>query len=130
MSDPILPGATLGVLGSGQLGRMFAMAARRMGYRVHTLSPDDEQCSTVVNARWRSPQDESLCLVIVDHPEVKRCWENYSRGVYTIELAFNEDLVVELRDPELRNVLVSEAVKVIREALQLRRKRRQPWNIF
>jgi len=40
--DPILPGATIGVLGSGQLGRMFAMAARRMGYRVHTLSPDDD----------------------------------------------------------------------------------------
>jgi 5-(carboxyamino)imidazole ribonucleotide synthase len=35
----IQPGATLGVLGSGQLGRMFAIAARRMGYRVHTLSP-------------------------------------------------------------------------------------------
>jgi 5-(carboxyamino)imidazole ribonucleotide synthase len=30
------------VLGSGQLGRMFAIAARRMGYRVHTLSPDDD----------------------------------------------------------------------------------------
>src|SRR5437764_7394538 len=39
--SPILPGSTLGVLGSGQLGRMFAIAARRMGYRVHTFSPDD-----------------------------------------------------------------------------------------
>ena len=39
---PILPGATVGVLGSGQLGRMFAIAARRMGYRVHTLSPDQD----------------------------------------------------------------------------------------
>jgi 5-(carboxyamino)imidazole ribonucleotide synthase len=38
--EPILPGAAIGVLGSGQLGRMFAIAARRMGYRVHTLSPD------------------------------------------------------------------------------------------
>jgi 5-(carboxyamino)imidazole ribonucleotide synthase len=38
----ILPGATVGVLGSGQLGRMFAIAARRMGYRVHTLSPEDD----------------------------------------------------------------------------------------
>src|SRR3954452_14387397 len=37
---PILPGSALGVLGSGQLGRMFAIAARRMGYRVHTLPPD------------------------------------------------------------------------------------------
>ncbi len=40
MSKPILPGATLGVLGSGQLGRMFAIAARRLGYRVHVLSPE------------------------------------------------------------------------------------------
>lgn len=42
MSEVILPGATVGVLGSGQLGRMFAIAARRMGYRVHTLSPADD----------------------------------------------------------------------------------------
>ncbi len=42
MSGAILPGATIGVLGSGQLGRMFAIAARRMGYRVHTFSPDDD----------------------------------------------------------------------------------------
>lgn len=40
--NAILPGATVGVLGSGQLGRMFAIAARRMGYRVHTLSPEDD----------------------------------------------------------------------------------------
>jgi 5-(carboxyamino)imidazole ribonucleotide synthase len=38
----IAPGATLGVLGSGQLGRMFTIAARRMGYRVHTFSPDQD----------------------------------------------------------------------------------------
>lgn len=38
----ILPGATIGVLGSGQLGRMFAIAARRLGYRVHTFSPDND----------------------------------------------------------------------------------------
>ena len=38
----IVPGSTVGVLGSGQLGRMFAIAARRMGYRVHTYSPDTD----------------------------------------------------------------------------------------
>ena len=38
----ILPGSTVGVLGGGQLGRMFAMAARRLGYRVHTLAPEDD----------------------------------------------------------------------------------------
>jgi len=42
MQRIILPGGIIGVLGSGQLGRMFAIAARQMGYRVHTLSPDDD----------------------------------------------------------------------------------------
>ena len=42
MTRVIGPGAALGVLGSGQLGRMFALEARRMGYRVHTFSPDDD----------------------------------------------------------------------------------------
>lgn len=40
MTPPILPGATIGVLGSGQLGRMLALAARRLGYRVHVFSPE------------------------------------------------------------------------------------------
>ncbi len=40
--NTLLPGTTIGVLGSGQLGRMFAMAARRMGYLVHTFSPDSD----------------------------------------------------------------------------------------
>lgn len=98
--------------------------------RVCTLSAGDDTCDTVVRARWRSPRDESLCLLIVGHPEVKECWERHSAGEYTMELAFQEDLVLELRDPELRNVLASAAVTVIREALLLRRKRRQPWSIF
>lgn len=36
----ILPGATIGILGGGQLGRMMAMAARSFGYRIHVLDPD------------------------------------------------------------------------------------------
>lgn len=42
---PILPGATIGFLGGGQLGRMTAMAARSMGYDVQVLDPDPH-CST------------------------------------------------------------------------------------
>jgi len=38
----IVPGSTIGVLGGGQLGRMFAMAARRLGYRVHTFAPEHD----------------------------------------------------------------------------------------
>ena len=38
--EPLRPGSTIGILGGGQLGRMLAMAARRMGYRVAILDPD------------------------------------------------------------------------------------------
>jgi 5-(carboxyamino)imidazole ribonucleotide synthase len=40
--EVFLPGSTVGVMGGGQLGRMFALAARRMGYRIHTFSPDED----------------------------------------------------------------------------------------
>ena len=56
---PVLPGATIGVLGSGQLGRMFAIAARRMGYRVHTLSPEsDTPTGQVADREYRNPYDD------------------------------------------------------------------------
>ena len=42
MTKIILPNSTIGVFGSGQLGRMFAIEARKMGYRVHTFSPDSD----------------------------------------------------------------------------------------
>lgn len=40
MPKIIHPNSTIGVFGSGQLGRMFAIEARKLGYRVHTFSPD------------------------------------------------------------------------------------------
>ena len=39
-NSPILPGSTIGILGGGQLGRMMAMAARSLGYRVYVMDPD------------------------------------------------------------------------------------------
>jgi 5-(carboxyamino)imidazole ribonucleotide synthase len=56
---PVLPGAAIGVLGSGQLGRMFAIAARRMGYRVHTFSPDsDTPTGQVSDVEVTAPYDD------------------------------------------------------------------------
>jgi hypothetical protein len=98
--------------------------------RICTLAINDKQCEARVAAKWHSPHEESLCLVIVDRPEIKRCWEHYSEGTYTIELVFTDDVIFQLKDPELRRVLASEALRVIREAIRYRHKRRQPWNIF
>ena len=56
-SPVLLPGSTIGIFGGGQLGRLTAMAARTMGYRIHVLDPDPgcparfvvDQC---VEAAW------------------------------------------------------------------------------
>ena len=59
----IAPGAVLGVLGSGQLGRMFTIAARRMGYRVHTYSPDsDTPTGQVADVEVSAPYDDAEAL--------------------------------------------------------------------
>ena len=39
MSDPLAPGAVIGILGGGQLGRMLSMAAARLGFRCHIYEP-------------------------------------------------------------------------------------------
>jgi 5-(carboxyamino)imidazole ribonucleotide synthase len=55
----ILPGSTIGVLGSGQLGRMFAISARRMGYRVHTYSPDrDSPTGQIADVEIDAPYED------------------------------------------------------------------------
>ncbi|GMA50323.1 N5-carboxyaminoimidazole ribonucleotide synthase [Alicyclobacillus contaminans] len=45
VAKTVLPGATIGILGGGQLGRMMALEARAMGYRIAVLDPDG-QCPT------------------------------------------------------------------------------------
>ncbi|MEO5923586.1 MAG: 5-(carboxyamino)imidazole ribonucleotide synthase [Bryobacteraceae bacterium] len=74
---PILPGAAIGVLGSGQLGRMFAIAARRMGYRVHTLSPDSDTPTGQVS-------DLEVTAPYEDLDAVRR----FARGVSAITFEF------------------------------------------
>jgi 5-(carboxyamino)imidazole ribonucleotide synthase len=74
---PVLPGAVVGVLGSGQLGRMFAIAARRMGYRVHTFSPDaDTPTGQVADLEVIAPYD--------DLDEVRR----FAAGVSVVTFEF------------------------------------------
>ena len=57
--DPILPGATLGMLGGGQLGRMFTLAARQMGYRVSVLTPEgDSPTGQIAHQEHCAPYDD------------------------------------------------------------------------
>lgn len=51
MSGAVAPGATLGMLGGGQLGRMFGLAARNMGYRFEVFAPEENPCAGPIAER-------------------------------------------------------------------------------
>ena len=117
-------------LATAEIGPRDGNIKLQISPRICTLTERDKQCQTPVHAQWRSSHDESLCLVIVSRPDVKHCWEHYAEGTYTIELTFVDDLTFQLRDLSLEHVLASEVLRVIREAIRYRHRRRQPWNIF
>lgn len=73
----IPPNSTVGVLGSGQLGRMFAIAARRMGYRVHTFSPESDTPTGQVADRETTAPYEDLDAV-----------REFARGVQVVTFEF------------------------------------------
>lgn len=77
MSELIAPGSALGVLGGGQLGRMFAIAARRLGYRVHVLVPEDDSPTSQV-------ADHTVVAAYDDLDAVAR----FARGVRAVTFEF------------------------------------------
>ena len=48
LSAPLAPGATIGILGGGQLGRMLVLAASRIGFKCHVFSDETESCAFYV----------------------------------------------------------------------------------
>jgi len=62
-SEIISPGAWLGLLGGGQLGRMFTMAAQSMGYKVMVLDPAaDSPAGTVADRQLRAEYTDAAAL--------------------------------------------------------------------
>ncbi|NGN42262.1 5-(carboxyamino)imidazole ribonucleotide synthase [Mesorhizobium sp. CGMCC 1.15528] len=63
MSGPLPAGSTIGIIGGGQLGRMLAMAAARLGYRTVILEPQaDCPASQVANSQIVAAYDDSAAL--------------------------------------------------------------------
>lgn len=58
MTEPLAPGAVIGILGGGQLGRMLAMAAARLGYKTHIFEPGAAPAADVAHAWTKAPYDD------------------------------------------------------------------------
>jgi 5-(carboxyamino)imidazole ribonucleotide synthase len=73
----ILPGQTIGVMGSGQLGRMLAMEARRMGYGVQTFSPEKD-----------TPTGQIADREVVARYDDEEAVRDFARGVDVLTFEF------------------------------------------
>ena len=103
-SDPILPGATIGMLGSGQLGRMTAMAAKHMGYRVHVFSPDkDSPAGQVADVEIQAQYSDIAAV------------EAFAKQVDVVTLEF-ENLPVETLEAAGRHAPVRPGIKTLATA--------------
>ena len=59
----LVPGSIIGILGGGQLGRMMALAAARLGYKCHILDPHENPCAAEVSAYFtRASYDNEEAL--------------------------------------------------------------------
>ncbi len=77
------PNSTIGIFGGGQLGRMTAMAAARLGYKCHIYAPEsDIPASQVSSATTRAPYDDATAL------------EKFAHSVDVVTLEF-ENIPVE-----------------------------------
>jgi 5-(carboxyamino)imidazole ribonucleotide synthase len=100
---PLLPGATIGIVGGGQLGRMFALEARRMGYRVVVLDPAaDSPAAQVADAHVLALlQDRSAGIELARRCDVVTLeWENVDVG----NLRAMEEIVPVRPSPEVMEV--------------------------
>jgi 5-(carboxyamino)imidazole ribonucleotide synthase len=63
MAEPLPPGSRIGILGGGQLGRMLAMAAARLGMRTHVFEPAPDACAgQVADALTTAPYEDDAAL--------------------------------------------------------------------
>ncbi|MGN7158713.1 5-(carboxyamino)imidazole ribonucleotide synthase [Sphingomonas sp. SAFR-052] len=56
--SPLPPGSTIGIIGSGQLGRMIGVAAAQLGYRIHVYAPDSGPANDIAFAHSRGAYDD------------------------------------------------------------------------
>jgi len=109
---PILPGATLGVLGSGQLGRMFALEAARLGYQVHVFSPTAHSPAGQV-----APRE-----TVADYRDVDAV-ARFARSVDVVTLEF-ENVPTAATDAAARHAPVRPSARVLHVAQDRLREKR------
>jgi len=80
-AKPLPPGSTIGLFGGGQLGRMFAKAAARLGYHVHVFAPEEESPAAEV----------SLLHTRADYADLEAV-ERFARSVDAITYEFENVL--------------------------------------
>lgn len=111
-ASPLLPGATLGVLGGGQLGRMFAQVARRMGYEVAVYTPESGSPAGQVATRTVQADYEDLAAL-----------EEFARSIDVLTFEF-ENVPARAAEVAARHTLVRPGGRLLHTAQHRLREKR------
>ncbi|HKU91807.1 MAG TPA: ATP-grasp domain-containing protein, partial [Sphingomicrobium sp.] len=118
----IAPGATIGILGGGQLGRMLSMAAAQLGYKCHIFDPHDAPCATHVAAvHTRAAFDDVAAL------------ERFGRAVEVVTYEFENvpveplEVLADKLHPSTRSLAVAQDRAREKEFLEQTPARVAPW---
>lgn len=88
MSEVLLPPATIGIVGGGQLGRMLALAAKPMGYRVGILEPTpDSPAGQVADFQIMADYDDEAALMALAERSDVLTYEFENVDLSTLEAA-------------------------------------------
>ena len=127
----IPPGSTIGILGGGQLGRMTALAAARLGYRTHVLAPEEEAPGGLVSTfHTRASFDDrkaleafarSVAVVTIEWENVPTACLDFLSGLVPVRpgpppLTICQDRVAEKRFVRDLGIPVARFAKVDNEA--------------
>ncbi len=94
------------------------------------ISKEDELCMDQITINWQANHLQSLCLFQSGTEQPLFCWNDEDNGLFLQEVNTKTNLTFQLRQQGDNSLLASQVFQVLKEYIEYRRRRRNPWNFF
>lgn len=98
--------------------------------RLCVISHKQSSCKDRIKIRWLAREIQSLCLHREDWAPAIRCWEQQQKGAHQYDIDSDQNVIFLLKSLAKDELLAQAIFEVIKEELQYRRRRRNPWSFF
>ncbi|TQV86899.1 DUF3019 domain-containing protein [Aliikangiella coralliicola] len=94
------------------------------------LSQKESQCEIKLHVRWQTQSPGHYCIKVSDENQVLQCWKNTKNAQTEVELKLKNNLSVSLIEQESEQKIYQQTVRLQRQVVKYRRKRRNPWQFY